>query len=340
MGQMLKLKKFKSFKMIGPFNIHYYVKSPILDLIVLKDGKLVTISTNKKLTFYDKDYNFLSEFILERNENGIGDGCLTELEDEDLVITFDCIVEIRKKEKEKNEYSKLKRISYDGRVCLITTRKLNNNRFIISRLYMNEIQIWDKDSNDSNYKCIYEGTVLEGLMFNMNIINENLFFYHNFEFSYFYTHDFKKENNKLLKTYKSAYNHEEVNLYDFTCKLKYKTKSCTFNPSLYNNKIYLIENSMLIIIDTNDFKETKYKISFKEYPTALLFLSNERFLASTYKEILEFKFENDKIVPIKRCSDKINTSTDIKKYFYENKNGDIICFSDRILFFDKKQLIE
>ena len=50
---------------------------------------------------------------------------------------------------------------------------------------MNEIQIWDKDSNDSNYKCIYEGTVLEGLMFHMNIINENLFFYHNFEFSYF-----------------------------------------------------------------------------------------------------------------------------------------------------------
>ena len=136
---------------------------------------------------------------------------------------------------------------------------------------MNEIQIWDKDSNDSNYKCIYEGTVLEGLMFHMNIINENLFFYHNFEFSYFYIHDFTKENNKLLKTYKSAYNHEEVNLYDFTCKLKYKTKSCTFNPSLYNNKIYLIENSMLIIIDTNDFKETKYKISFKEYPTALLF---------------------------------------------------------------------
>ena len=141
-----------------------------------------------------------------------------------------------------------------------------------------------------------------------------IYFFINFEFSYFYTHDFKKENNKLLKTYKSAYNHEEVNLYDFTCKLKYKTKSCTFNPSLYNNKIYLIENSMLIIIDTNDFKETKYKISFKEYPTALLFLSNERFLASTYKEILEFKFENDKIVPIKRCSDKINTSTDIKKF--------------------------
>ena len=43
MGKMLTLKKFKSFKMIGPFDIHYYVKSPILDLIVLKDGKLVTI---------------------------------------------------------------------------------------------------------------------------------------------------------------------------------------------------------------------------------------------------------------------------------------------------------
>ena len=176
MGQMLKLKKFKSFKMMGPFDIHYYLQSPILDLIVLKDGKLVTISTNKKLTFYDKDYNFLSEFILERNENGIGDGCLTELEDEDLVITFDSVVEIRKKEKEKNDYSKLKTMRYDGRVSRITTRKLNNNRFIISRLYMNEIQIWDKDSNDSNYKCIYEGTVLEGNMFHMNIINENLFF--------------------------------------------------------------------------------------------------------------------------------------------------------------------
>ena len=77
----LNFQTFKPYKKILSSKIFN------LDLIILKDGKLLIISSDSKVTIYNNEYNLLSQFTVgEKLNNNISNGNLVELENEDLII--------------------------------------------------------------------------------------------------------------------------------------------------------------------------------------------------------------------------------------------------------------
>jgi len=89
----LNFQTFKPYKKILSSKIFN------LDLIILKDGKLRIISSDGKVMIYNNEYNLLSQFTVgEKLIDGIPNGSLVELENEDLIICYDNSFEIRKKE--------------------------------------------------------------------------------------------------------------------------------------------------------------------------------------------------------------------------------------------------
>ena len=108
--------------------------------------------------------------IYELRYNGIW--CSFEFDNEDLIICYSSLIDIRKKE--NNKYSIIKRIFYEGRVSDMKVKKLENNRFIVGRKFSTTIQLWGKNDINNNYECIFE-QILPSNMYYLLFINNNLF---------------------------------------------------------------------------------------------------------------------------------------------------------------------
>ena len=69
---------------------------------------------------------------------------------------------------------------------------------------------------------------------------------------------------------------------------------------------------------------------------SLIFISTEKFLSIIRGKIIEYKREKNKFLKNRRCSE--NNPVFLGN-FIKGKNGDIIFYDDRILFFNKKDLL-
>ena len=132
------------------------------------------ISSDGKVMIYNNEYNLLSQFTVgEKLNSDIPNGCLVELENEDLIICYDNSFEIRKKE--NNNFSLIKKIHYDWPKWShfnINAKKLKNSRFIISILMDHSFQIFGKDKNN-DYNCIYKTYFFVCHIHNILVINES-----------------------------------------------------------------------------------------------------------------------------------------------------------------------
>jgi len=233
--------------------------------------------------------------------------------------------------------------------------KLENNRFIVGRKFSVTFQLWGKNDIKNNYECIFEGTLPRDMYYSL-FANRNLFYAKIKDKILFYKHDFSFNNrNILLKQYESKdisseilgtrkNKKETIYIYDFKYEIVCKLKSNIIGEPVcsYKNFIYFLYegNKELYAINFNNFKIKKYYIDLETNyfrPNSLKFISNEKILYGD-KKIIEYKLDtnNNRFLKNKTCSE--NNS----KYYgslVRGKNGDIIYYGDRILFFSRKDLL-
>ena len=110
----------------------------------------------------------------------------------------------------------------------------------------------------------------------------------------------------------------------------------------FKNFIYFLQiyDKELYAINVNNFKIKKYYLDldvkfFK--PSALKFISEEKILFG-YHQIFEYKLNtnNNRFLRNKTCSEN---NSECFGGLIRGKNGDMIYYGDRILFFSKKDLL-
>jgi hypothetical protein len=143
---------------------------------------------------------------------------------------------------------------------------------------------------------------------------------------------------------KRIYEKEIINIYDFNYEIVCKLISNIRGDSVFSfkNFIYFLDNynKELHAINVNNFKIKKYylDLDIKYFePNTLKFISEEKILFG-YNKIIEYKLNtnNNRFLRNKTCTE--NNSA----YYgglIRGKNGDIIYYGDRILFFSKKDLL-
>ena len=253
-----------------------------------------------------------------------------------IIIYYDNFIEIRKKENNYN--SLIQKIKYSSHFnyCEIVVKELENNRFIIFKNLNHIIQVWEK--NNLKYICIYE-KFRRSIMIDILFINNKLFLFNDFSNIYFCQHDFNKKNNLLIEKYKSKISSIDIELNDFKCQIFLKLKGYEIFPYyLHNNKIYLARNGKLYSVNIKNYQIKEYYIDFHIY--SMIFISNKNVLFGNEKEIAEYEINNNKLKKIKICGDKINNNDSIYVNFIKGKNEDIFAFSDKILIFKQKNLLE
>ena len=173
----------------------------------------------------------------------------------------------------------------------------------------------------------------------------------------FYRHDFNNKNkNILLNKFQSKdisrgiigtrkYEKETINIYNFKCEIVCKLISNIEGDPIctYKNFIYFIDNynKELYAININNFKITKYYIDLETNyfrSNSLKFISNEKILYGD-KKIIEYKLNanNNRFLKNKTCSE---ISSEYYGGLVRGKNGDIIYYGDKILFFSQKDLLK
>ena len=235
-------------------------------------------------------------------------------------------------------------------------KKLENNRFIVGRVFSFNIQVWGKNDNNNNYECIFEERLPSNMYYSL-FINKNLFNVQIKNKIIFYKHDFNNKNkNILIMKYQSKdisreilrtrrYEKETINIYNFkyeiVCKLTSNIRGIPVCS--YKNFFYFLEkyNKELYEININNFKIKKYYIDLDiKYfePFSLKFISNEKILFGSNK-IIEYKLDtnNNRFLKNKTCSEN---DSKCSGGLIRGKNEDIIYYGDRILFFSKKDLIK
>ena len=143
---------------------------------------------------------------------------------------------------------------------------------------------------------------------------------------------------------KRIYEKEIINIYDFNYEIVCKLISNIRGKPVcsYKNFIYFLDNynKELHAINVNNFKIKKYYLDldvkyFK--PNTLKFISEEKILFG-YNKIIEYKLNtnNNRFLRNKTCSEN---NSEYYGGLIRGKNGDIIYYGDRILFFSKKDLL-
>ena len=358
--------KIKSYR-----KIIYEKNDKVHCVIVLKNGKFLVIvqqlkgfESNYNTYIYDyENFNFPPEKI-ELSLNGYdlkrGLYCSFELDNEDLIFFYNNKIEIYTKNNDK--YSLIKKISYTGRVSEMKVKKLENNSFIITRIFSDTIEVWGKNHSLNNYECIYQKIMpfnIHNMYFSL-FMDKNLFLVKNGGTISFYKHNFNN-NNILLQSYIKQYESKDIlsellgtrtfkaeiiNIYNFKCEIACKIKSNITGRDIqiysYKHFAYFLDefNEELYEINTNNFKIKKYYIDLEyisEYTKiSLIFISTEKFLSIIRGKIIEYKREKNKFLKNRRCSE--NNPVFLGN-FIKGKNGDIIFYDDRILFFNKKDLL-
>ena len=351
-----KLKSYKSI-LIKP-------EHHVIHLTILKNRNILAFI--KKITdyygcdsyIYEYENNYSTpkkiELNLEKFSSVYGIWSSFEFDNEDLIICYSHLIEVRKKE--NNKYILIKKIFYSGRVSDMKVKKLENNRFIVGRKFTSNIQLWGKNDNNNNYECIFEERLPTDMYYSL-FSNNNLFNVKIENKILFYKHDFNNKNkNILIMKYQSKEIYREIlgtrrneketiNIYNFKCEIVCKLTSnirgipvCT-----YKNFFYFLDkiNKELYAINVNNFKIKKYFIDLDICYFELIslkFISNEKVLFG-HNKIIEYKLNTNNNIFFKN---KTCSENDFKcsGHLIRGKNEDIIYYGDRILFFSKEDLLK
>jgi len=139
-----------------------------------------------------------------------------------------------------------------------------------------------------------------------------------------------------------------IQIFDFRCEITCKIISDIKGDPIhfYKNLIYFVDiyNNELYTLSTNNYKIKKYSIDLVNYikdirfePNLLIIISNDKILFGN-KTIIEYKLNKNKQF-LKNKTYSPNNST----YFgclSKGKNGDIIYFGNKILFFSNQELLK
>ena len=351
-------KKLESYKSILIKPEHH-----VINLAILKNRNILAFI--KKITdyygcdsyIYEYENNYSSpqkiELNLESFSSGYGIWSSFEFDNEDLIICYSSLIEVRKKE--NNKYILIKKIFYSGRVFDMKVKKLENNRFIVGKKFTSNIQLWGKNDNNNIYECIFEERLPSNI--NYSLFSNNIFNIEIKDKIFFYKHDFNNKNKKILiKKYQSKEIYTEIlatrrneketiNIYNFKCEIVCKlTINIRGIPvCTYKNFFYYLDNytKELYAININNFKIKKYYIdlnisNFELF--SLKFISNERVLFG-HNNIIEYKLNanNNIFLKNKTCSEN---DSKCSGHLIRGKNEDIIYYGDRILFFSKEDLLK
>ena len=355
-----------TFVKIKPYKkILFKPKEHVIYLISLRNGQILAFLRKNcdsyidclNVYLYDSKDNYSSPQNIEFEDldkyefvNNNYDFNSFELENEDIVLSYGCVIEIRKKE--NNKCSLIKKIFYSGRVSDFKIKKLENNRFLVARVFELFVRVWGQNKINKKYECIFEKTVKYDFYFSL-FINNNLFLILQDKTVLFYKHNFNNDNNKLLKQYKSKdvhnmiletkkYEDETILKYDFKCEIVCKLTNDNIGvpKCIYKNNIYFYEKNELCSINYNNFKVKKYYIDldydpYRDY--SLCFISNDKLLVLFTKKIIVYKLnENGRFLKNKKCSGK---DFKYRGFLTKIKNGDIIFYGDKIFFFSENEFL-
>ena len=361
-----------SFLKIRPYKIiSLKPKEHVIHLIVFRNGKILALVRRG----YESILNYFNIYLYDNEDNystpqkyefdcldlydkdcfvSFGIYCSFELENEDLIICYGNQIEIRKKV--NNIYSLIKKISYREKFSKMKTKKLKNNRFIVGREFSFKIQLWGKNTINNNYECMYE-KILPCNMYYSLYINDNSFLIHEGKKFLFYKHNFNNVNNKLLKEYESENifhveqlgnrinKREIIKMYDFICEISCKITNDNMGvpKCVYKNYIYFFkkENKQILLVNANNLKIVdKYYIdlSSENFHDCIKVISKDKILVLLGNiELIEYKVNNkNEFFQNRSCSEN---KSKYKAHLIEGKNGDLIYYGDKILFFNKNELI-
>ena len=362
-----------SFLKIRPYNIiSLNPKEHVIHLIVFRSGKILTFLRRGygpylnylNIYLYDNEDNYstpqkyeLDYLDLFEKESIVNHGiyCTFELENEDLIICYSSKIEIRKKV--NNIYSLIKKISYMGRVSEMKAKKLKNNRFIVGREFSISIQLWGRNTINNNYECMYEKKLPCHMNYSL-YINDNSFLIHEGKKFLFYKHNFNNVNNKLLKEYESQNifhveklgkrinKREIIKMYDFICEISCKITNGNMGvpKCVYKNNIYFFkqENKQILLVNANNLKIVKkYYIDLDSenfYDCTIKVISKDKILVLLGNtELIEYKVnKKNEFFKNRSCSEN---KSKFKAHLIKEKNGDLVFYGNKILFFNKKELI-
>ena len=144
----------------------------------------------------------------------------------------------------------------------------------------------------------------------------------------------------ILETKK--YEDETILKYDFKCEIvcKLTNNDIGVPKCIYKNNIYFFKKNELCSINYNNFKVKKYYTDldydpYRDY--SLCFISNDKLLVLFTKKIIVYKLnENGRFLKNKKCSENFEYVCSLTK----RKNGDIIIYADKILFFNRNELLK
>ena len=356
-----------TFVKIKPYKkILFKPEEHVIHLISLRNGQIIAFLRKG----YEPGYKYFNVYLYDSKDNYsspqniefedldkndfINNNCgfnSFEFENEDIVLSYDCKIEIRKKE--NNKCSLIKKIFYSGRVSDFKIKKLENNRFLVARVFELFVRVWGQNKINKKYECIFEKTVKYDFYFSL-FINNNSFLILQDKTVLFYKHNFNNGNiNKLLNQYKSnevhnmiletkKYEDETILKYDFKCEIvcKLTNNDIGVPKCIYKNNIYFFKKNELCSINYNNFKVKKYYIDldydpYRDY--SLCFISNDKLLVLFTKKIIVYKLnENGRFLKNKKCSENFEYVCSLTK----RKNGDIIIYADKILFFNRNELLK
>ena len=356
-----------TFVKIKPYKkILFKPEEHVIHLISLRNGQIIAFLRKG----YEPGYKYFNVYLYDSKDNYsspqniefedldkndfINNNCgfnSFEFENEDIVLSYDCVIEIRKKE--NNKCSLIKKIFYSGRVCDFKIKKLENNRFLVARVFEIFVRVWGQNKINKKYECIFEKTVKYDFYFSL-FINNNSFLILQDKTVLFYKHNFNNDNiNKLLNQYKSKdvhnmiletkkYEDETILKYDFKCEIacKLTNNNIGFPKCIYKNNIYFSNKNELYSINKNNFKIKKYYIDKDNTPydeISIFFISNDKLLALLKNKIIVYKLnENGRFLKKKKCSEK---DFKYRGFLTKIKNGDIIFYGDKIFFFSENEFL-
>ena len=200
-------------------------------------------------------------------------------------------------------------------------------------------QIFGKDKNN-DYNCIYKTKFFVCHIHNILVINESQILFDDIhDRIHIFNHNFNNDKNFLIKKNREFNKKVELNIYNFNieraCIIKGIKDSRYGQKFLNKNHIYFGVNKFLYIINAKNYKIKCYNIGYDV--DSIIFLSNEKFLIGIKKMIIEFEFNKNQYIKIKKCSEKVSNCNESYIKLIEGKNDNIISCSDtKILFFNKK----
>ena len=299
--------KYKCNTLTNNIKIINKHSSYVNNIIILKDGRLCSCSSDQKIIIYNKYYE--SEITIEDNANIYYHNQLLNGN-----IISCCKNNTLKIYELNNKNYKLVQTLKGHNRSILKVIEINNK--LISCAWDKTIKIWEKDDENDNYNCIKTLFICNNDDIRINILKINS-----------YKIVASSNEGKCIKFF-SVYDdiNEITTINNINCN-GWQNSMCMIKENIlliggeYTDGIYLIDCQQYKIISS---------IKQKIYIQSIFKLYNDNILIGCKDEnynysIIEYKYENNNLIKIKS---KENAHSQAILGLAENKDGIIISSSD------------